>query len=98
MPRFDDCVSDLTMPKGWEDVSYGNDVCPSWAFGGFQVFINHANPEKREDDVKNLSRFWIIREADYGKPSSWSANADTFDEVLKVIDDGDPFPDGPSDG
>ena len=64
MPRFDDCVSDLTMPKGWEDVSYGNDACPSWAFNGFQVFIEHANPKERE--VPEWSRFWIIREADYG--------------------------------
>tara|TARA_R100001082_G_scaffold74178_1_gene42801 strand:+ start:180 stop:470 length:291 start_codon:yes stop_codon:yes gene_type:complete len=94
MPRFDDCVSDLTMPEGWEDVSYGNDACPSWAFNGFQVFIEHANPKERE--VPEWSRFWIIREADYGIGGTWSAEANTFDEVLKVIDDVDPFPDGPS--
>jgi len=86
LPFFDDCVSDLAMPEGWEDVSYGNDSCPSWAFKGFQIFINHADWKKREDGVEDESRFWIIREVDYGG-SSWSASADTFDDVLKIIND-----------
>ena len=38
---FDDYTTDLTLPKEWEDQSYKNDVCPSWVYKNYRIFINH---------------------------------------------------------
>lgn len=37
-----------TIPSDWIDTSWRNDVCPSWQFGEYQIFINYANPDDRE--------------------------------------------------
>ena len=39
--RFKECVADLNIPKGWEDISYRNDACPSWLYNDFQIMILH---------------------------------------------------------
>ena len=36
------------IPATWVDTSWRNDVCPSWQFGEYQIFIDHANPTERE--------------------------------------------------
>ena len=44
--------------KEWEDVSYGNDTCPSFEFKGHQIFIDNENPTERE--IQDGKRFHII--------------------------------------
>ncbi len=34
-------TKDLTIPKEWENVSYKNDLAPSWYFNGWQIYIHH---------------------------------------------------------
>ena len=84
---FKDCVKDLKMPIGWSDISYGNDVCPSWTYNGFQVMILNSDPQKREDGFETELRFNIFRAVDYGDHKLWTSEVDTFDEVLQVIGD-----------
>tara|TARA_R110002012_G_scaffold124121_2_gene275000 strand:+ start:758 stop:1036 length:279 start_codon:yes stop_codon:yes gene_type:complete len=84
MTFFNDCIADLRQPDGWEDVSYGNDACPSWSVKGYQVFIDHPDPVQRElgPDIK---RFWVQRECDYGEGNAWGVETDRWDEVLETI-------------
>jgi len=84
---FKDCVKDLKMPIGWSDISYGNDVCPSWTYNGFQVMILNSDPQKREEGFETELRFNIFRAVDYGDHRLFTAEVDTFDEVLQVIGD-----------
>ncbi len=84
---FKECVADLTMPKGWEDVSYGNDVCPSWEYRGFQVMIHHPDPKERELGFGDDPRFYIFRAQEYGDAPTWNAEAHTFEEVLSILND-----------
>lgn len=85
--HFGDSVKDLQMPEGWKDVSYHNDACPSWAVKGFQVFIFHADPKKREAGFEDAPRFNISREADYAESGRWYSVADTFEEVIEIVND-----------
>ncbi len=92
MTHFKECVADLTMPKGWEDVSYGNDTCPSWMYRGFQVMIDHPNLNERENqsDPHHMwqdKRFYIFRAQEYGDDPTWKAEADTFNEVVAILND-----------
>lgn len=89
MTHFKECVADLTMPKGWEDVSYGNDTCPSWLYRGFQVMIDHPDFKQREtnNEDENAPRFYIFRAQEYGDDPTWKAEADTFNEVVAILND-----------
>tara|TARA_Y100000114_G_scaffold71311_1_gene65294 strand:+ start:1852 stop:2463 length:612 start_codon:yes stop_codon:yes gene_type:complete len=71
---FDSCVEDLEIPEGWECHAYYNDVCPSWEFNGWQVFIEHRHFELREY-WDGLPRFNCFPEADYGD----TENSETFE-------------------
>jgi hypothetical protein len=82
--HFNECVADLKMPDGWEDVSYGNDACPSWAVNGYQIFIDHPIPEKRE--CRPCPRFHVHLESQYGEGDGWGIITDSWDEVLETIE------------
>ena len=48
-----DYYSDLDIPEGWENVSYGNDALPSFIsdkdnIKGYQIWINSHNPEVKK--------------------------------------------------
>lgn len=36
------------IPAHWRDSSWHNDACPSFTVAGLQVFIDYADPAKRE--------------------------------------------------
>jgi hypothetical protein len=46
-PEFDMATLPL-IPATWEDISWRNDVCPSWQSNGYQIFVNFENPDDRE--------------------------------------------------
>lgn len=82
---FEECVADVSekIPNTWKDVSWGNDVCPSYSYNGWQIFIDHADPNKRELEVP---RFGVIVEAEHGKhPRTLELNSDDFQEVLEYV-------------
>jgi hypothetical protein len=42
-------ASDMpAIPAGWQDVSFRNDACPSFSKGVFLLYVNYADPAKRE--------------------------------------------------
>ena len=49
------------IPSDWRDVSWQHDACPSWLVNGLHVFIDHADPAKREF---NLTRFHVLSDGD----------------------------------
>jgi hypothetical protein len=46
-PEYDTATLPL-IPATWEDISWRNDVCPSWQSNGYQIFVNFENPDDRE--------------------------------------------------
>tara|TARA_R110000850_G_C9835636_1_gene453773 strand:+ start:481 stop:777 length:297 start_codon:yes stop_codon:yes gene_type:complete len=34
-------TKDLTIPEEWENVSYKNDIAPSWHYNGWHIYIHH---------------------------------------------------------
>ena len=82
---FEECVANVLeeIPNTWKDVSWGNDVCPSYSYNGWQIFIDHPDPNKRELEVP---RFGVIVEAEHGKhPRTLELNSDDFQEVLEYV-------------
>lgn len=43
------------IPKDWMDISWRNDVCPSWQSNGYQIFVNFENPDDRETGGERFS-------------------------------------------
>jgi|TARA_R100001163_G_scaffold45860_1_gene34471 hypothetical protein len=81
---FEECVEDIAIPNNWENVSHpGGDVCPSWAYNGYQIMIEHRNPELRELEG---CRFVVFIEEEYGYGDKWLLETDSFDDVLKEIE------------
>ena len=83
IPFFQQCVEDLDIPPSWEDVSYGNDTCPSWLFKGYQIFIDHKDINERE--IKEGKRFKILKAEEYGYSDAWWFYTDSMEEVLEEI-------------
>ncbi len=75
-------TKDLKIPNEWEDVSWGNDVCCSFSYRYFQIFIDHKNIKERE--IQDGFRYTVILEKNYGcgLPILQSNN---FNEVKKFV-------------
>lgn len=87
LPFFDRCLFDIKnlIPKYWEDVSYGNDTCPSYEVKGLQIFIDNENPTERE--FQGGKRFHIINSDDYGYGKKPLLETDNFFEVLEFVNE-----------
>ena len=76
---FKECVKDFKVPKGWEDISYRHDACPSYKYKELQVFVDHPDPSERENpDWKRYSVF--------NEDQDMLLQTDDLDEVLKKLD------------
>ena len=86
LPFFDRCLFDIKylIPKELENVSYGNDTCPSFEFKGYQIFIDNENPTERE--IQGGKRFVIIDSDRYGYGETL-LETDNFFEVLDFVND-----------
>ena len=89
---FDRCLFDIKklIQKQWDDVSYGNDTCPSFEVKGFQIFIDNLNPKEREyqDEYGEESkRFHIIKSKNYGMGYKPLLETNNFYEVLRFVND-----------
>ena len=92
LPFFDRCLFDIKslIPKDWEDVSYGNDTCPSYEVKGLQIFIDNLNPKEREyqDEYGQESkRFHIIKAKNYGMGYKPLLETDEFSKVMEFVND-----------
>ena len=81
---FDGFLDNFEKPEQWVNVSYHNDVCPSFECNGYQIFVDHPNPEERELG-KETTRYCIIISLEYGD-TGWTFQTDDLDEVLKEIE------------
>jgi len=88
---FDDCVSDLKIPKKWEDISYSNDVCPSFAYKGYQIWIDHIDYQQRENG-QDTYRFAVTKEKEYGEGVNPLLLTDNFNVVLELLEKLNPQP------
>jgi|TARA_Y100001938_G_C7847699_1_gene309281 hypothetical protein len=84
MNYFKECIKDLDIPSNWENVSYGNDTCPSYEYNGYQIFIEHKDLGERAEGL-NHKRFVIIIAEEYGYSDGWFYDSDDFNTVLKEI-------------
>ena len=84
---FDDYTTDLTLPKEWEDQSYKNDVCPSWVYKNYRIFINHYDKTKRTDDTDDQPRFTICLDEDYINTSGMGfyVQVNKLNELINLI-------------
>jgi uncharacterized protein (DUF927 family) len=78
----EECLDDLPIPKEWIDVSWGNDLCPSFLIKGFQIFIAESNKKRR--DWEGMSRFSIQHWNYYGDVYTTRTMED-FSEVLEYV-------------
>jgi len=87
---------DLPIPKHWIDVSYSNDVYPSFQTSesedhGYIVFIDSYDTEVRADNTEEITgkrspllpRFTVS--AEYGVPEATLFTSDDFNAVLEWI-------------
>lgn len=79
-------ISDLPpIPSHWLDGSWHNDACPSFMVAGLQVFVDYADPAKRETAHYGLAdvRFHVM-EAETGcsiiATDDWQAVIDAVDD------------------
>lgn len=67
------------IPEGWTDSSWHNDACPSFTKGELQLFIDYADPARRELGIE-APRFALMRMPDL--TLCWS---DEWADVLAAI-------------
>ena len=88
---FEECVADIkgAIPGDWENSSYGNDACPSYETPtGWQIFVDHGDPVKREIQDDDWKRFHIIVAENYGNGLGIDTpqhETDSFQEVLEFV-------------
>ena len=80
---FKDCLKDFDKPDNWEDVSYYNDVCPSFEYNGYQIFVDHPDPKQRE--LEGAFRFAVIISLEYAE-HGWAFCAETVGEILTELE------------
>jgi hypothetical protein len=67
------------IPKDWMDISWCNDVCPSWQSNGYEIFVNFKNPDDRETGGFRFSVFDMTT-------SEFYLSTDDWNEVLTFVD------------
>ena len=81
---FKDCLKDFDKPDNWVDVSYlGGDTCPSFEYNGYQIMVNHPDPEQRE--LEGSFRFTVFIALEYGE-EGWAFCAETIEEILPELE------------
>tara|TARA_R110000744_G_scaffold43055_3_gene96792 strand:+ start:2121 stop:2417 length:297 start_codon:yes stop_codon:yes gene_type:complete len=79
----EECLADLDIPKEWENVSYSNDVSPSYQYKGWQIYIAEKDISKREYP-EMVDRFQICNALYYGYEQKWHT-FNNFDDVLNFV-------------
>jgi hypothetical protein len=86
MTEFPDYDDTLILPKGWQDVSWKNDACPSFErkYGNvaYRIFCDYENLDRRE--IQHDPRFilYIEDEVNYECIGQFH----TLDDTLKFIE------------
>ena len=87
--------SDLKIPKNWVNVSYSNDLLPSFTTSdsddSYQVFIDSHDLSVRKSNTEELTgqsevlmkRFAVVKDIGEGQPPVFVT--DDFDELLAYV-------------
>ena len=87
MSFFDECDEDVLkhIPVKWECTSYGNDACPSYRVNNKKLFIDHPNPQMRED--ADWKRFSITDDDEASDDFQMIVfQTDEFDKAIKYME------------
>lgn len=91
-PNFDFEVPALvSQSEGWEDISWGNDACPSFECDVFILFVDYADRMKRE--------FPLSKQFSMHCEGEVMLETDSWEDIRAFIEDGkrhfDPVADQP---
>jgi len=67
------------IPEHWKDISWRNDVCPSWQLNTYQIFVNFEKPEDRETGGERFS----VCDIEFG---DCLLSTDDWNEILTFVD------------
>jgi len=67
------------IPTMWIDVSYRNDVCPSWIANEFHIFVDWPKPEERE--YPEMERYTVLERETGGS----LLQSDDWQEILDFV-------------
>lgn len=80
---FDLKLEEAELSKlGFNDTSWGNDICPSFERGSLRVWINYLDPNLRDLDWGK--RYALVLNLDDGNELD-VAVSDDFQEIIKSI-------------
>jgi hypothetical protein len=86
MEEFPDYDDTLTLPEGWQDISWHNDSCPSFErkFGdvNYRIYCEYKDPKKRE----SLAELRFIVYYEDAVNFECIAQAKTLAGALAIID------------
>lgn len=63
--EFPDFELDVTIPEGFEDQSWHNDVCPSWYSEELDVEMWVDYPKAEEREMQGYHRFQLVSDPNY---------------------------------
>jgi len=89
----------VDIPNDWENVSYGNDMFPSFQFNGYHIWFNspilairHENYlDFGYDNLDNFEKdgwdweFMVTLSEEYGEGKDPILMTSDFDEVMKLV-------------
>ena len=86
---WDENYSDLALPNQWVNSSWKNDACPSFAFKGWQIWIDAEILKDRESVAQGFSgvensRFTIMEVNNYSH-SKTCEQLENFQDVLDFV-------------
>jgi len=83
-PDYDDwALWDRLVSDGWEDASWHNDTCPSFARGDITLYADWADPEQRE--FPGAQRFLAVWGAETAFDREDDCSGETLEEVFAQI-------------
>ena len=82
---IDGFTNGVEIPRHWENATYGNDACPSYYKNGYQIWIDHWDPNQRELGA-DKPRFSITLEQEYGEPNSLHIESNNWDFILWIVE------------
>jgi hypothetical protein len=81
-----DAPSDELVARGFEDQSWGNDICPHFVRGKLEVWSDH--PDQKTRELSTTKRFTLIRvDSDDREDFETIFETDQLSELLGKIDE-----------
>jgi hypothetical protein len=86
MDEFPDYDDTLTLPEGWQDMSWHNDACPSFdrKVGdiNFRIYCDYSDPDRRE--MQGEPRFVVYIEDEVN--FNCIGQCETLAEALALVE------------